>query len=118
MRTTDMNDSHDPAWDRGGRLKDPAAELSSAVYPLLLRHRPQGSWLTVEFGLWRALSETVEEWARQRPPATLCDGLFADLTDSAVGVALNNGIDAFQAEVRSALYQAVRQAIRRCSHGS
>jgi hypothetical protein len=124
MRTSDMNDIHDPAWDRGGRLEDLAAELTSAVYPLLLRHRPQGSWLTVELGLWRALAETVEQWARQRPSAALGygleawrDGLLADLTDSAVCVALNNGIDAFQAEVRLGLYQAFRQAILRCSHG-
>jgi hypothetical protein len=125
MKATDMNEIHDSARDRDNRLDDFAAELTSAVYPMVLRHGLGGSWLRVELGLWRALAETVEEWVPHRPAAGLSEefeswraGLLADLTDSALCVAVNNEVHPFQTEVWSGLYQALAQAIRRHSHGN
>jgi hypothetical protein len=119
---TDMIDIHDSAQERDTRLEDLAAELTSTVYPLLLRRRLEGSWLKLELGLWRALAETFRQWARQLPSAALCEeletgryGLLAELTESAVCVALDHGIHAIQAEAK--LYQVFQQTIRRCIHG-
>jgi hypothetical protein len=46
---------------RDTRLQNIAAELTSAVYPLVLRHGLRVSWLDLELGLWRALAATVKK---------------------------------------------------------
>jgi hypothetical protein len=47
-----------------------AAELTAAVYPVALRHAAGGDkWLDLELDLWRALTETVNEWGRKSPCA-------------------------------------------------
>ena len=115
-----MNDIPDTARDRDIRLENLAAELTSAVYPLVLRRGPKGLWLKVELGPWRALAETVQEWARQRPAAASADelkawreALLVDLTESAFYVALKNGIRGPLLEVELSLYTAVRLVVRR-----
>jgi hypothetical protein len=101
-------------------LENAAAELTSAVYPMVLRRGPKDSWINVELALWRALAEAIKRWARQKPSAAASDdleawreGLLADLTDSAFHVALKNGIAGSLLELELALYRAVRLVIRR-----
>src|ERR1700678_690096 len=62
-----MSDNHRAACNRDSLLENFAAELTSAAYPLALRQGMNDSWIKVELGLWRALAETVEKWARERP---------------------------------------------------
>ena len=95
-----MSDNHRTDCDRDTQLKNFAGELTSAGYPLVLRRVPKDQWIKVELGLWRALAETVKEWAWQRPPASSAvefeawrEGLLGALTGSALSIALNNGID-------------------------
>ena len=117
-----MRDNHRTACGRDTRLENLAAELTSAVYPLVLGRGPKDSWLQVELGLWRALAETVEKWAREPPPAASADefeawreSLLGALTRIAVSVALTNGSIGPRPEVESGLDQAFRQVIRRYS---
>jgi hypothetical protein len=120
-----MNDFHDTARDWDIRLEDFAAELTCALYPVVLRRGPKDSWIKVELGLWMALAETVQRWARQRPPGASSDefeawreSLIVDLTESAFYVALKNGIKGPLLELELGLYRAVRLVIRRRSRVS
>jgi len=115
-----MNDIHDQPRDRDTRLEDFAAELTGAIYPLVLRRGVQDSWLKVELGLWKALVKTAQKWARQRPAADSADelkawrdGLVVDLTESAYYIALKNGIQGSLLDL--GLYRAVRLATRKYS---
>jgi hypothetical protein len=108
------------ASDRDTWIENFAAEVTGAVYPVLLRRSLKESWITVELGLWRALAETVKRWDRQRPPAGSSDdleawrqGLLVDLTESAFYVALKNGIKGSLLELELDLYRAVRLVTRR-----
>jgi hypothetical protein len=92
-----------------------AAELTSAIYPIVLANRPKDPWLTVELGLWKALLETVRRWARLQAAAASVDdleawqeGLLVDLAQSAYQVALRNGIKGSRLELKLCLYRAVR----------
>jgi hypothetical protein len=122
MRATDMNDIPDAARDRDVRLENFAAELTSAVYPVVLRRGVKDWWIKVELGLWRALARTLKTWDRQRPSAALKaefeawrEGLLVDLTESAFHIALRSGIQGPPLEVELALYRAVRLVTRRYS---
>jgi hypothetical protein len=117
-----MNDNPRATSDRDARLDNFAAELTRAVYPLVLRRGLRDSWLKVELGLWRAMAETVQKWARQQPAAASADeleawreGLVVDLTESAFSVALNNGIKGSLHDLELSLYRAVRRVTRRYS---
>ena len=121
-RATDMSHIPDTARDGDIGLENFAAELTSAVYPLVLRRGPKDSWLKVELGLWRALAETVKKWARQRPPAASSDefeawreGLVVALTEIAFTIALKNGIKGALLDLELGLYRAVRLVTRRYS---
>lgn len=46
-------------------LDNLAAELTTAVYPVALRHGIGGSWVDLELDLWKALSETVKQRGRK-----------------------------------------------------
>jgi hypothetical protein len=116
-----MNDNHGAYCNRDTLLENFAAELTSAAYPLTLRHGiKRGSWIKVELGLWRALAETVKKWSRERPSAAPSDGfkawregLLVDLTESAFYVAVKHGIKGPLLEVELCLYRAFRLVIRR-----
>ena len=54
--------------------EDLAAEFTDALYPQVLRRRPKHRWIDVELALWKALTENVEAWARQRPPSAASNG--------------------------------------------
>ena len=115
-----MSDIPDATFNRDMRLENFAAELTSAVYPIALRHGITGSWINVELSLWRVLAHTVKKWARQRPPADCADefkvwrqGLLADLTESAFYVTVKHGIKGSLLEVELALYRFLRLVIRR-----
>ena len=102
------------------QVENIAAELTTVVYPLVLRRGLGGSWIKVELGLWRALSETVRKWDRERPPAESSgefeawrESLLMDLTVSAFSVALNNGINGPFVELELGLYRALGLVIRR-----
>jgi hypothetical protein len=116
-----MSDNKRTACERDTQVDNFAAELTSAVYPLALRRGLKGSWLKVELGLWRALTEAVKRWVGEWPPAASSDGfaawrqgLLRDLTDSACSVAVRNGIKGSLLELELCLYRAFRRAIRRC----
>jgi hypothetical protein len=94
-----MSGDHHTHADRDLRLENFAAELTSAVYPLVLGREPKESWLNVELRLWRALRETVTKWARRKPSPASSDefgvwreGLLIALTESAISIALTSGI--------------------------
>jgi hypothetical protein len=52
-----------------------AAELTSAAYPVALRHAVGDKWLDLELELWRVFTETVKKWgeiaANRRPVVQL-----------------------------------------------
>jgi hypothetical protein len=50
------------ACNRDTLLEDFAAELTLAVFAIVLQHGTRGSWLELELGLWRVVSETVTKW--------------------------------------------------------
>ncbi len=52
-------------WDPA--LEDFAAELTQAVYSIVLRKRPKGSWLDLELNLWRVLDQTIQATADANP---------------------------------------------------
>jgi hypothetical protein len=105
--------------DRDIRPEDFAAELTAAVYPHVLRRGPKDRWIKVELALWRALTQTVEEWAGKRPPATCSlafeawrDGLLVNSTRSASSIAQKSGIEGSLVELKLDLYRAVRLVTR------
>jgi hypothetical protein len=113
------------ASDEGPRLESFAAELTGAVYPLLLRRGLNDTWIKVEVGLWRVLAETVQKWARQKPPPLPSDEFNAwrerfllELTESALCFIVENKIQGSLFKLGFGTYAAVRGAIRRHSHVS
>jgi hypothetical protein len=114
-----MSDNHRTACVRDTGIENLAAELTGAVYPLFLRRGLKDSWFKVGLGLWRALAETVNNWARKRQVVSADEfgawreGLLGALTGIALSIALNDGIDGPRAEVESGLHQAFRQLIER-----
>ena len=115
---TDRSDIPGTARDR--RLENFAAELTRAVYPLVLRRGPKDPWFKVELDLWRALAATVTWWFRQRPAAASADELetwreafLVDLIDSACHIALRNGTRGSLLELELRLYQVIRLVMRR-----
>jgi hypothetical protein len=66
-----MLDNHGAPGNRDPQFENIAAELTSAVYPLVFRHGLRGSWLDLQLGLWRALAETVQKVGRETslPPS-------------------------------------------------
>jgi signal transduction histidine kinase len=62
-----MNDNHGVPCTRDAQLENIAAELTSAVYALVLRHGLRVSWLDLELGLWRALAESVKKGGLETP---------------------------------------------------
>jgi hypothetical protein len=50
-------------------LENFGAELTEAVYPVLLRHGAVDSWLDLELELWKVLKETVKKWDQDWPSA-------------------------------------------------
>ena len=62
-----MSDNHGAPCTRDPQLENIAAELTGAIYPLLLRHGLRISWLDLELGLWRALAETVKRVGYENP---------------------------------------------------
>jgi hypothetical protein len=114
-----MSDNHGATCNRDTLLENFAAELTSAVYCIALRHGMRGSWLDLQMGLWKALAETVEKWAREWPPAGSSDefkvwreGFLVDLTEGAFHITLKHGINGFPLEVELDLYQAFRSVIK------
>ena len=115
-----MIDNHCTSCDRDTRIENFAAELTRAVYPLVLRRGLKDSWIRMELGLWRAVAEVLKKWDRQRPPAASVaeleawrEGLLVDLTESAFYTALKNGIRGPLLEVELSLYRAFRLVVRR-----
>ncbi len=62
-----MNHNLSTAGDRDTYLENFVADLTSAVYPVALRHRSRDSWVDLELDLWRVLTETVKKWAQHSP---------------------------------------------------
>jgi hypothetical protein len=48
------------ANDREVDLENLAAELTSAAYPVVLRHGAGDKWLDLELDLWKALTDTLK----------------------------------------------------------
>jgi hypothetical protein len=62
-----MLDNNGATCDRDPHLENIAAELTSAVYLVVLRHGMSGSWLELELDLWRALAATVKRVGHETP---------------------------------------------------
>jgi hypothetical protein len=60
-----MTDNPGAPCTRDNQVENIAAELTSAVYTLVLRHGFPVSWLDLELGLWRALAESVKKVGRE-----------------------------------------------------
>jgi len=119
-----MNGTSDTARDRAICHEKFAAELTSAVYPLVLQSSLKVSWLEVELDLWKSLATTVERRFRQRSAALSADegeawreGLLADLTETALHVVLQTGTAGSLLDLQLALYRTVRLATRRYAIG-
>ena len=120
MSATEMHDIPDTERDRDTRMENFAAELTHAVYPVVLRRGLKDSWIKMELGLWRAVEEVLKRWDRLRPSAASAaeleawrDGLLVDLTESAFYIALRSGIQGSFLEVELGLYQAFRAVVQR-----
>jgi hypothetical protein len=120
-----MSDNPCTASDLDIRPEDLAAELTSAVYPHVLGHGPKDRWIDVELALWRALAETVEEWARLRPTAAGSlalkvwrQNLLLNSTKNASSIALASGIEGPLLALERDLYRAVSLVARRRSRVS
>ena len=64
-----MHDHRAVVADADPSLQALAAELTTAAYPVALRHAGGDKWLDLELELWRVLTETVEKWGRGLPRA-------------------------------------------------
>jgi hypothetical protein len=64
------NNDHEKICERDVRTENFAAELTDAIYPLLLRRGSKHSWIKMELVVWRRLTRTIKRWIRERPPAT------------------------------------------------
>ena len=94
------------------------AELTRATYVVALRCGIEGSWMDLELDLWKVLSEKVQKWRQERPPAlspgeseTRWEGLLSNLADAAYHTALPYGEWGSVVKSQSRLYQALRSAI-------
>jgi hypothetical protein len=114
MAANDADDAHDAAREGDVRLENFAAELTSAVYPLVLRRGPKHAWIHIELALWRALAETVEKWTLEPPSESSGEsdawreGFLEALTDRAFSIALDHGIERPLLELELSLYWAFR----------
>jgi hypothetical protein len=52
--------------DRDDHLESFAAALTIAAYRVALRTGTRGSWLDLELDLWRALTDTVKTWEKEK----------------------------------------------------
>jgi hypothetical protein len=102
------------ARDRCVRIENFAADLTNAVYSIVLRRGLSDSWLKAELGLWRTLEDTLKKWARRKPlvesPQTLEAwrlGLLLDLTRTASQTAVENGAVGPRFELELYLYRAI-----------
>jgi hypothetical protein len=92
QRNTMIKSHHDEAGEHYAGAEDLAAELATAVYPMLLRHGLNDSWLTTELLVWKRLTRTIKRWNREGPPRTtpheldaLRQRLFTSDSDELVG---------------------------------
>jgi hypothetical protein len=63
------NNDQGPTCGQVVRAENLAAELTHAVYPLLLRRGLKGSWLKTELIVWKRLTRTITRWIAERPRA-------------------------------------------------
>jgi hypothetical protein len=94
-----MNDTPVATDERDTSLEDLAAELTAAVYTVVLRRGVSGSWINLELALWRELVETVKKWAGAWHPIRSTDEIevwqecfLADLSESAFCVTVKYNI--------------------------
>ena len=123
MRATNMNDIPDTARDRDLRIENFAAELTSVLYPLMLRCAPKYGWLKLELALWRTLAKTTKRWVRHRPQAVSADdletwreGLLGALSGSVLCIALNHGLGGRLGDVESQLHRTFHLLTTRYIH--
>jgi hypothetical protein len=64
------NNDQGRTWGQVARAENLAAELTNAVYPLLLRRGLKGSWLNTELIVWKRLTRTITRWIAERPRVT------------------------------------------------
>jgi hypothetical protein len=121
-----MNATITRTFDRDSSPENFAAEVTEAVFPVALRYGVGNRWLDLELDLWRALSETVENCARDLRGVGLpaltgpgspeecmgCrQGLVVGLADTAYRTTLRHGARESNRGAREGLYQAFRGAI-------
>jgi AcrR family transcriptional regulator len=113
-----MSSNARPADDGGTFLEAFAAEVTGAAYPIALRHAIGGSWLDLELGLWKALADTVEHWARPAPRPGSPDEFdvwrerfLVELTGEAFHIARRYGVRGSLHGMGWDLYRAFRSVI-------
>jgi hypothetical protein len=60
-----MHGTDESVTNGDARLESLAAELTSVVYPIALRHDSRESWADLELELWKTVVETVKKWERK-----------------------------------------------------
>ena len=113
-----MSSNAKHADDGGTFLEAFAAEITGAAYPIALRHAIGGSWLDLELGLWKALADTVEHWARPAPRPGSPDEFdvwrerfLVELTGEAFHIARRYGVRRSLHGMGWDLYRAFRSVI-------
>lgn len=106
--------------DRRAVVESLAAELTNAAYPVLLKGGLGGSWVELELGLWKGLTQTLSQWLRELPPdrvaesvASWKNGLLMDLVDSALFVAQQQETQEPLSYLKSGLREAFGSAFNR-----
>jgi hypothetical protein len=114
-----MKNSDSTAGDRGVPLETLAAEFTTVAHAVALRQGVGGKWLDLQLDLWRSLTETVtlrgREWPWALGPtayAVWWEGLVPELTEVAYRTTQRHSVRGSLREVKSALDQAFRSAIR------
>jgi hypothetical protein len=64
-----MPNNHSSTRSRNAFLKSLGAELTEAVYPVMLRYGAIDNWLDLQLELWKAIDETVKKWDQEWPSA-------------------------------------------------
>lgn len=114
-----MRDNFVVTYNRDTIPENLVAELTRAAYSQALQHGIRGLWITVQLDLWRAVEETVKEWAQKWPPGDSWgafkvwqNDLLVALTEGAFDIAWRNGIEGSLYEVKEGLYRAFHSVIQ------
>jgi len=90
------------------------AELTEAVYPVVLRHGAKGPSVDVELEVWQAIDQAVSQ-ERGKVTPSRCEDVLAGWTDAAYQVALQKGFDGSFVDLELDLWKVVSSTASRHS---